>query len=105
MAQQHQIVSTQLQQVQQQVAETQATLEELNKLEKDATVYRSTGGLLIQVKDVEALKKDLAERGEELEVKEKSYSKHEKSLRESVDELKEELSTALNVAQGLGGGT
>lgn len=50
---------------------------------------------MIQIKDVEGLKKDLDERAEELEVKAKSYSRHEESLKKTVDELRQELSVAL----------
>ena len=96
MTQQLQIVTAQLQQVQQQAAEAKATVEELGKLEADAVVFRSTGALLIKVKDIEALKKELGDRKEELEVKEKSYSRHEQSLRKSVEELKDELNAALS---------
>ena len=102
MTQQLQIVSAQLQQVQQQSAETKATLEELGKLEGESVVYRSTGALLIRVKDLEALKKELGDRKEELEVKEKSYSRHEQSLRKTVEELKDELNAA--ISRGVAGG-
>ncbi len=96
MTQQLQIVTAQLQQVQQQAAEAKATVEELGKQESDAVVYRSTGALLIRVKDIEALKKELGDRGEELEVKERSYTRHEQSLRKTVEELKDELNAALS---------
>ena len=102
MTQQLQIVSAQLQQVQQQSVETKATLEELGKLEGESVVYRSTGALLIRVKDLEALKKELGDRKEELEVKEKSYSRHEQSLRKTVEELKDELNAA--ISRGVAGG-
>lgn len=105
MTQQLQIVSAQLQQVQQQSVETKATLEELGKLEGESVVYRSTGALLIRVKDLDALKKELTDRKEELEVKEKSYSRHEQSMRKTVEELKDELNAAISrgVAGGKGG--
>ena len=96
MTQQLQIVSAQLQQVQQQMAEATVTSEELGKLEGDAIVYRSTGALLIRVKDLEALRKEVGDRKEELEVKERSYSRHEQSLRKTVEELKNELNAALS---------
>ena len=92
----------QLQQVQQQAAEAKATVEELGKLEADAVVFRSTGALLIKVKDIEALKKELGDRKEELEVKEKSYTRHEQSLRKTVEELKDELNAA--ISRGVAGG-
>jgi chaperonin cofactor prefoldin len=58
-------------------------------------VYKSAGALMIQVPDVDTLRKDLDERAEELEVKSKSYSKHEDSLKKTVEDLRQELSMAL----------
>jgi prefoldin beta subunit len=71
----------------------------LDSLDDDAAVYKSAGALMIQVKDVDGLKKELDERAEELEVKSTSYSRHEESLKKTVDELKEELTMALGQAQ------
>jgi prefoldin beta subunit len=90
------VVTAQLQQVQQQVSEAKSSLEELEGMEEGATVYKSAGALMVQVKDVEALKGELKERMEELEVREKSYSKHESSLRKNVEELRDELNQALS---------
>jgi prefoldin beta subunit len=81
--------------VQQQIAEVSSAREALKDLPEDAAVYKNAGSLMIQIKDVESLKKDLDERAEELEVKSKSYSKHEDSLKGTVEELREELSAAL----------
>lgn len=89
------MVTAQLQQVQQQTAEVESAREALKDLPEDAAVYKNAGALMIQVKDVETLKKDLDERAEELEVKSKSYVKHEDSLKTTVEELREELTAAL----------
>lgn len=94
-------MSAQLQQVQQQVAEVKSASKALEGLEDGAAVYRSAGALMIQVKDVDSLKAELSERSEELEVKAKSYSKHEESLKKTVEELRSELTVALG--QGPGG--
>ena len=94
-------MSAQLQQVQQQVAEVKSAHEALDGLEDGAAVYRSAGALMIQVKDVDALKAEMSERSEELEVKAKSYSKHEESLKKTVEDLRSELTVALG--QGPGG--
>lgn len=94
-------MSAQLQQVQQQVAEAKSASKALEGLEDGAAVYKSAGALMIQVKDVEALKAEMSERSEELEVKAKSYSKHEESLKKTVEELRSELTVALG--QGPGG--
>lgn len=81
--------------MQQQGAEVESAREALKDLPEDAAVYKSAGALMIQVKDVETLKKDLDERAEELEVKAKSYAKHEQSLKKTVEDLRTELSAAL----------
>ena len=73
------------------MAEVSSAKEALDGLDADAAVYKSAGALMIQVNDIEALKKELGERAEELEVKSKSYSRHEESLKKSVDELRQEL--------------
>ena len=74
--------------------------EALDGVEEGAAVYKSAGALMVQVKDVDSLKDEMAERAEELEVKSKSYAKHEKSLKETVEELRTELSTALGQGPG-----
>jgi prefoldin beta subunit len=81
------MVNAQLQQVEQQRTEVNSAREALKDLPEDAAVYKSAGALMIQVKDVETLKTDLEERAEELEVKSKSYAKHEDSLKKTVDDL------------------
>jgi prefoldin beta subunit len=98
--QQLQIVSAQVQQVQQQITEAKSAKEALDGIEDGAAVYKSAGALMVQVKDVDALKADLAERVEELEVKSKSYAKHEASLKKTVDDLRNELSMALGQGPG-----
>jgi prefoldin beta subunit len=94
------MVTQQLQQVQQQTAEAKAALEALGGLEEGAAVYKSAGALMIQVKDTAALKVEMDERVEELEVKAKSYTKHEGSLRKTVEELRDELTLALGKGPG-----
>jgi prefoldin beta subunit len=94
-------VSAQLQQVQQQQLEVNSAKEALEGLDEGAAVYRSAGALMIQIKDVDALKEEMADRSEELEVKTKSYSKHEVSLKKTVEDLRNELTLALG--QGPGG--
>lgn len=83
------------------MAEVESAREALKDLPEDTAVYKSAGALMIQVKDVESLKNDLDERSEELEVKSKSYAKHEDSLKKTVDELREELSAALGGPGGV----
>ena len=95
------MVNAQLQQVEQQRVEVNSAREALKDLPEDAAVYKSAGALMIQVKDVETLKTDLEERAEELEVKSKSYAKHEGSLKKTVEDLRNELSAALGGPGGV----
>ena len=100
LSQQHQMVTQQLQQVQQQATEAKAALDALGGLEEGAAVYKSAGALMIQVKDISAYKVEVEERVEELEVKAKSYTKHEESLRKTVEDLRDELTMALGQGPG-----
>ncbi len=93
-------MSAQLQQVQQQQLEVNSAKEALEGLDDGAAVYRSAGALMIQIKDVDALKEEMADRAEELEVKTKSYSKHEVSLKKTVEDLRNELTLALGKGPG-----
>ena len=94
------MVTQQLQQVQQQATEAKAALDALGGLEEGAAVYKSAGALMIQVKDISAYKVEVEERVEELEVKAKSYTKHEESLRKTVEDLRDELTMALGQGPG-----
>jgi len=51
------------------VKEISKTLEELGKLEEGSGVFKSVGSILIPVKDVNLLKKELEEEKETLEVR------------------------------------
>lgn len=93
-------MGAQLQQVQQQKAEVESAREALKDLPEDAAVYKSAGALMVQIKDLDNLRTELDDRAEELEVKSKSYTKHEDSLKNTVEELRQELTVAL----GSGGG-
>ncbi len=84
------------------MTEVNSAKEAMDNLEEGAAVYKSAGALMIQIKDVDSLKADLAERSEELEVKSKSYAKHEESLKKTVEDLRNELTVALG--QGPAGG-
>ncbi len=80
------------------MAEVNSAREALKDLPEDSNVFRSAGALMIQVKDVDTLRTELDERSEELEVKSKSYEKHEDSLKKTVEELRAELTAALGGA-------
>ena len=94
--QQIQMIATQKYQVDLQLAEIEKTIEELDKLKKDAPVYKSIGSLLVNVEDKGALKTEMEEKKETLEIRAKTLGNQEKSLRERHQELQSELSKALS---------
>ena len=94
--QQIQVIASQKYQVDIQIAEIEKTLEELDKLTKDATVYKSVGSLLMTVDNKDTLKSELEEKKETLDIRAKTLGNQEKSLRERHQELQDELTSALS---------
>jgi len=74
--------------------ETENALEELNKLEENAPVYKSVGNLIIKA-DKEKLIKKLQEEKETLEVRKKTLESQESKLKEKIEELQKKLQEAL----------
>jgi prefoldin beta subunit len=92
--QQAQALATQKQQLQLTLRETERALEELEKLEAGATVYKSVGGILVKA-DRETTKRELSERKETLDLRIKTIERQEERvinrLREMRDKLQETL--------------
>lgn len=76
-------VMMQKQQFQQELVELDSALKELDSSEKS---YQIVGKLMIS-KDKEALKKDLAERQEVVNLRIKSFEQQEKRLKESLEDI------------------
>ena len=93
--QQLQVLATQRLQLEAKLRETGGTLEELGKVGSATPVYRSTGSLLIRVEDRVALRKELEEQKETLEIRVNTIKKQEKSLGERYEQLQAKLSQAL----------
>ncbi len=74
--------------------ETENALEELNKLEENAPVYKSVGNLIIKA-DKDKLIKELQEEKETLEVRKKTLESQESKLKEKIEELQKKLQEAL----------
>lgn len=91
--QQLQTTTTQKVQMQTQQKEMERTIEELNKATGD--VYRTAGALLIKVDDKEALKADLEESLETLEIRIKGLERQEQALREKFEVLQEAINRAM----------
>lgn len=97
--QQAQVVVQQRQNLEVQVRELERSLEELAKVEPGTPVYRSVGSLLIRAKDPEALRKEMEEQKETLDVRLVSAKRNEERLRERMQSLQRELQAALGGPQ------
>jgi len=93
--QQLQVLGTQRLQLEAKLREVDNTLEELGKLPKDSSVYKSIGVLLVKADDREALKKELEEHKETLTIRIKSIQKQEKALGERFEDLQGKIQAAL----------
>ena len=91
--QQLQSVSTQKLQMNAQIKEIERTISELEKATGD--VYRNVGSLLIKVDDKDAVKAELEESKETLEVRVKSVERQEAGLREKYNSLQETINKAM----------
>jgi prefoldin beta subunit len=93
--QQLQNVSTQKMQMEAQVRELKRTLAELDKTDEEAPIYKSVGALLIKTSDRSALKEEMEESVETMDIRIKALERQEKSLREKFQSLQETLNKAM----------
>ncbi len=84
--------NAQRQQFQIQLAEVENALGELSKAK--APVYKMVGELLVE-KQIDDLKKELAEKKDELELRVKTLEKQEGKIKESALALQKEVQAAL----------
>jgi prefoldin beta subunit len=78
--------------------ETVRTLEEVQGLPEDATLYRPIGGLLVKAKGRKDVADLLTEEKETLEVRVKALERQETHLKERYDEMQKQLTQALQAA-------
>ena len=96
--QQAQALTVQKQQLEIGLHETEQALEELDKLEEGATVYKSVGGIMIKA-GRDDVKKELAERKETLDLRIKTIERQEGRVVERLREMRDKLQEALKARQ------
>jgi prefoldin beta subunit len=92
--QQLQVVSSQKMQIEAKRNEIEQQLKELEKA-GEKKVYKSIGMLLVEVDDLDALKKELSELKETYDLRFKTLETQENGLREKFQKLHENLSKTL----------
>ena len=98
-----QVVIQQRYQLEAQLNEIDRTLEELKKISKDTTLFKSIGMVLIKVENKEELEKELEDKKEMLAMRIKTVVRQEETLKEKHQSLQEKLQSALAQYQGSGG--
>ena len=93
--QQLQNVLSQKYRMEAQLKELGMTIEELKKAAPETPVYKNVGALMIQVKDKEALVKDIEDDKETTEVRVKTLDRQEKMFREKYQVMQDQISKAL----------
>ncbi|MBX8631228.1 MAG: prefoldin subunit beta [Thermoplasmata archaeon] len=93
--QQIQVIASQRYQLEAQLKELTRAIEELNRLEPDAPIYKNVGSLMLRVKDRESVVKELTEQKETLDIRVKTVERQEKHLRERYQSIQDELSREL----------
>ena len=80
--------------------ESEAALDELEKIEADETIYKSVGELLIKAKR-DTVKTDLAEKKETFSLRVKTLERQEERIVKRAQELQNQIQAALG-AEGAG---
>ena len=96
--QQAQALMTQRQQLELLMRETERALEELDKLQEGAAVYKSVGTILVK-SEREELKKSLSEQKETLDLRIKTLERQEERVVQRLREMREKLEGALKGKQ------
>ena len=78
--------------------ETSRTLEEVQKLPEESTLYRPIGGLLVRAKGRKEVEDLLTEEKETLEIRVKALERQENHLKDRYNEMQKQLSEALQAA-------
>jgi len=99
--QQAQALVAQKQQLELILRETERAVEELGKLPASSTVYKSVGGILIKAEQ-EALKKELAENKETLNLRIKTIERQEERVMGRLREMRDKIQEALKTKPSAG---
>ena len=98
MRMQLQMIIQQRQQVELRLKEIEEALEELDKTDEKATIYKSIGALLIKTKSKNEVSKELKSNKESLELRKNTLEKQEGRTKEKLNELQSKVQNALSVS-------
>ncbi|MEM1514036.1 MAG: prefoldin subunit beta [Candidatus Thermoplasmatota archaeon] len=96
--QQMELLLQQKLQIEIRLRDAEDALEELNKIDENANVYKGVGNLIIK-SEKNKLIKELQEEKESLEIRKKTMESQENRLKEKINELQSKIQEALKLTQ------
>ncbi|MEM2935478.1 MAG: prefoldin subunit beta [Candidatus Thermoplasmatota archaeon] len=96
--QQMELLLQQKLQIEIRLRDAEDALDELNKLEENADVYKGVGNLIVK-SEKDRLIKELQEEKENLEIRKKTMESQENRLKEKINELQSKIQEALKPTQ------
>ncbi|HHI00494.1 MAG: prefoldin subunit beta [Thermococcus sp.] len=97
--QQLQLVIQQKQRIQVELNDAKKALEEIEKVEEDAPIYKTVGTLIVRATKAKALE-ELKEKVETLEVRLRALERQEQKLNEKIKELTQQIQSSLRGTAG-----
>jgi prefoldin beta subunit len=91
-----QMIMQQRQQIDLRLKEIEEALDELNKTDEKASVYKSVGAVLIKTKGKNEVIKELKSNKESLELRKNTLEKQEDRTKEKLNELQTKVQSAIN---------
>ncbi|MGC9517784.1 MAG: prefoldin subunit beta [Methanomicrobiales archaeon] len=95
--QQAQAISMQKQNLELQLKETQKAMDELKKAEEDSEIYKTAGNLLVKVTK-EEISKELDDKVETLELRDKTIKRQEERIMKRLQEMQTTIQEAMQSA-------
>jgi len=94
-----QMIMQQRQQVDLRLKETEEALQELEKTDAKASIYKSVGSILIKAKGKSEITKELKSNKESLELRKNTLDKQEGRTKEKLNELQSKVQNSLNISE------
>ena len=97
-----QMITQQNQQVELRLREIEEALEELDKTDAKAPIYKNVGSVLIKAKGKSEVTKELKSTKESLDLRKSTLTKQEGRTREKLNELQSKVQNSINLSGNTG---
>jgi prefoldin beta subunit len=88
------VIVSQRYQLELSLKEVEKSLEELNKVDENAPIYKHVGSILVKAKSKDEVKKELEEKKDMLELRIKAVQRQQELLQKKYEEIQREFAAA-----------